>query len=131
MTEDASGARVTIRKRSNSGEGAAIGGAEPVRQPTPAPRDEEDGQLTAITFHFTPLPRHAGVAEKKTVLEWADGRITAVFGRPPAIDVEGSALYYLDGPWPDEADVIRFADELEIEAERLGYRCVCESTLRW
>jgi hypothetical protein len=130
MTEDASGARVTIRKRSNSGEGAAVGGAEPVRQQPPA-QGEEEGRLTAVTFHFTPLPRHAGVSAKSTVLDWATGRIAAAFGRPPSIDAEAGALYFLDGPWPDTATLTKFADELEIDAERLGYRCICESTLRW
>ena len=130
MTEDNTGARVTIRKRSNSGEGAAIGGAEPARNDASG-ETQREGRLTAVTFHLTPLPRYAGVESRSSVIAWATGRIERFFGRSLSVDEESGALHFHDGPWPASTELAKFADALEVEAERRGYRCTCESTLRW
>src|SRR5687767_931410 len=123
MTEEHSGARVTIRKRSNSGEGAAVGGADPVRaDANPSPPSEE-GQLTAVAFHLTPLPHHEAPSRRTSVMFWANDRIGAFFGRAPSVDVDSGAIYFLDGPWPAPGAIATFADSLEVDAERLGYRC--------
>lgn len=131
MTEENSGARVTIRKRSNSGEGAAIGGAEPARKDAAAEAQPEEGRLTAVTFHLSPIPRHAAAAPHATVMTWARDEIDAFFGRAPIVDAESGALGFAEGPWPTSAALATFADRLEADAERRGYRCTCESTLRW